>query len=305
MSPSQPRVPGDLAPTVAWLQRDASRRLRAAFAGDDRSATADLDARLLVAHVLKLDATALVTHADRPVAADAMARTLALVERRIAGEPVARILSRKEFWNFTLHLSPETLVPRPDTETVVEAALGWVRREGRQESPLVLLDVGVGSGAILLALLSELPLATGFGVDISPGAVRTARANAERLGLNDRTRFAVTDWTAGIAGRFDVVVSNPPYVETARIPALSIEVRDFDPDIALDGGPDGLDGHRRLLEGLSGLLAEEGAAFFEVGAGQASALGRLARSNGLAAAFHKDLAGTDRVVELWRVKTPR
>jgi release factor glutamine methyltransferase len=291
--------------TVGALHRSASQRLKGAFAEDDRLAAADLDARLLVGHALGLDASGLIAHADRPVGESDVARVLALVERRIAGEPVARIVGEKEFWSLSLHLSPETLVPRPDTETVVEAALAWAWREGRARDPLTILDLGTGTGAILLALLSELPVASGIGVDIAEGAARTASANALRLGLGDRARFAVADWTAGIAGRFDIVVSNPPYIKIGDIPELPLEVSRFDPQIALDGGTDGLDAHRAILARLDGILAANGAAFLEVGAGQAQPVSESAELIGFEADRHKDLVGIDRVVELRRGKRPR
>jgi release factor glutamine methyltransferase len=291
--------------TVGDLLRNVLRTLKTVFADDERLATADLDARLLVGHALGLDATGLIVHADRPVSESDVARAMALAERRIAGEPVARIVGEKEFWSLTLQLSPETLVPRPDTETVVEAALARVRREGRGQDPLTILDLGTGTGAILLALLSELPAATGVGVDLAEGAARTARENARRLGLTDRVRFAVADWGAGIDGRFDLVVSNPPYVRSGEICGLAVEVTRFDPDMALDGGPDGLAAYRVILARLDAILADRGAAFVEVGAGQAAAIGELAELLGFEAWRHKDLVGIDRVVELRRGKRPR
>jgi release factor glutamine methyltransferase len=269
------------------------------------TATPDLDARLLVSHALGLDATELILHAERAISDADVTRVLALVERRIAGEPVARIVGEKAFWSFTLRLSPETLVPRPDTETVVSAALEWARREGRSGEALTIVDLGAGTGAILLALLSELPAATGVGVDIAEGAARIARDNAERLELADRARFVVADWTAAIGTRFDLVVSNPPYIETAAIPRLPLEVSRFDPDIALDGGVDGLEAYRVLLGNLDGILRDGGAAFFEVGAGQADAVAKIAETLGFVAKRHRDLGGIDRVMELGRGKISR
>lgn len=291
--------------TVAGLRRYVSHRLRRSFGNERYTLTPDLDARLLVGHALGLDAAGLIVHADRPVSDADVARIIALAERRIAGEPVARIIGEKEFWSLPLRLSPETLVPRPDTETLVEAALAFVRREGREREPLTILDLGTGSGAILLALLSELPAATGVGVDIAESAARTARENAERLGLARRARFVVADWAAGILGRFDLVVSNPPYIRHEEIPGLPLEVRRFDPDIALNGGADGLAAYREIINGLEAILAQEGRAFLEVGADQAAAVAELAELLDLEAVPHKDLVGIDRVVELRRVKRPR
>lgn len=291
--------------TVAGLRRYVSHRLRRSFGNERYTLTPDLDARLLVGHALGLDAAGLIVHADRPVSDADVARIIALAERRIAGEPVARIVGEKEFWSLPLRLSPETLVPRPDTETLVEAALAFVRREGREREPLTILDLGTGSGAILLALLSELPAATGVGVDIAESAARTARENAERLGLARRARFVVADWAAGILGRFDLVVSNPPYIRHEEIPGLPLEVRRFDPDIALNGGADGLAAYREIINGLEAILAQEGRAFLEVGADQAAVVAELAELLDLEAVPHKDLVGIDRVVELRRVKRPR
>jgi len=291
--------------TVAGLRRNVSQRLRLGLGNEQASLNADLDARLLIGHALGLDATGLVLHAERPISESDVARVLAVVERRIAGEPVARILGEKEFWSLTLRLSPETLVPRPDTETVVEAALAFVRGAGRVREPLAILDLGTGSGAILLALLSELPAAVGVGVDIAEGAARTARANALRLGLGTRAGFAVADWTAGIAGRFDIVVSNPPYIKADEIPELPLEVSRCDPQIALDGGADGLSAYRVILSRLDAILAADGAAFLEVGSDQADSVAGLAKVLGFEAVRHADLAGIDRVLELRRGKRPR
>jgi release factor glutamine methyltransferase len=263
-------------------------------------ATPDLDARLIVGHVLGLDAAGLIRHADRPVDEADAARIRALAERRIGGEPVARIVGEKEFWSLSLRLAPETLVPRPDTETVVSAAVSWAERERGRAEPLTTLDLGTGSGAILLALLSELPQATGLGVDISEGAARMAAQNAARLGLSSRAGFIVSDWAAAIQGRFDVVVSNPPYIPTAEIAGLPVEVRDHDPDMALDGGRDGLVAHRAVIGALPGVLAAGGAAFIEVGAGQAEAVGHLGHMFGFRSVWHPDLSRIDRVVEFVR-----
>ena len=290
-------IPPTAPETTASLWRRVAASLRSG-AGPD--ATPDLDARLLVGHVLGLDATGLVVHAARPVGAAEVERVLALTARRAAGEPVARITGSKGFWTLDLALSRETLVPRPDTETLVAVVLERVRAEGRAGEALTILDLGTGSGAILLALLSELPRATGVGIDRSEGAVRTARGNAERHGLAGRARFAVGDWMAAIRGRFDCVVSNPPYVPRAEIRGLAVDVRDFDPDMALDGGVDGLQAYRRILAGLEDVLADGGTACFEVGKGQASAVSRLALDDGWTTGIHADLAEIDRVVELRR-----
>ena len=217
---------------------------------------------------------------------------------RIAGAPVARLVGEKEFWSLPLRLSADTLVPRPDTETLVEAALAAIEAAGRSEDRLTILDLGTGSGAILLALLDELPAATGIGVDIAEGAARTARDNAGRLGLDARARFVVGDWVSAIRGRFDLVVANPPYLRSAEIDALPVEIRDHDPYLSLDGGEDGLSAYRLILDSLDGLLAPRGAAFVEVGLGQAGSIVAMGRQNGYTAAIHCDLAGIERVIQL-------
>lgn len=284
--------------TAGGLTRWLAARLRAAFAAAGRDGTPELDARLLVAHALQRDPSRLALFADEPAGTATVAAAEALVARRIAGEPVARILGTKGFWTLTLSLSPETLVPRPDTETVVEAALATLTREGRRGEALRLLDLGTGSGAILLALLSELPEATGVGVDVSEGAARTAQANAERLGLSERAAFVVGNWARGLSGRFDLVAANPPYIVRDEIPGLPVEVSGYDPHIALDGGADGFDAHRAILADLERLLAPGGHAFIEVGVGQAPHLAELATGLGFDAARFRDLAGTERVVGL-------
>jgi release factor glutamine methyltransferase len=222
-----------------------------------------------------------------------------MAARRAAGEPLARIVGEKEFWGLTFRLSPETLVPRPDTETVVSAALAAVRSRPAGTSQRI-LDIGTGSGAILCALLCELPDATGTGTDRARGALETARDNAGRLRLTGRADFVLTDWATAVAGPFDLVVANPPYIESREIAALPLEVRGFDPHLALDGGEDGLDGHRAIVADLGRLLGPRGRAFIEVGAGQADTVARLGAGFGFAASRYRDLAGIERVVELAR-----
>ncbi len=287
-----------MAETPASLTRRIAAMLREAFAGDDRAGTAELDARLLVGHALGLDATGLVVQARRAVAMDETARAMALAARRARGEPVARITGSKGFWTLDLMLSPETLVPRPDTETVVSAALERVKLAGRTDETLAILDLGTGSGAILLALLSELPGAWGIGVDRSEGAARTARANAIRHRLDDRAQFVVADWGTALSGRFDLVVSNPPYIRHAEIATLAVDVRHFDPDMALDGGADGIDAYRAILRDLDVMLAADGAAFLEVGIRQSDDIAAMAERSGFRAVRHRDLTGVERVVEI-------
>ncbi|HZP21614.1 MAG TPA: peptide chain release factor N(5)-glutamine methyltransferase [Bauldia sp.] len=276
--------------TVSDLRREIARQLAA-------SPTAALDARLLVAHVLGIAPADLILADPHPVDAASRERALALAARRAAGEPVGRILGHREFWGLDLRLSPETLEPRPDSETLVEAALASV---SDRLAPLRILDLGTGTGAILLALLSELPAATGIGADRSPGALATAAANARRHDLDGRARFVAADWTGPFAGRFDLVVSNPPYVASREIDSLPVEVRGFDPHLGLDGGEDGLAAYRAILAGIGRLVADGGRALLEVGQGQAAEVAEMGRAAGLAPAFHRDLAGVERVVSFRR-----
>jgi release factor glutamine methyltransferase len=272
-------------------------RLREGFAaaGED-AGTPDIDARLLVAAAAGLDAGDLPLSDALVAAPDVVARADAFSTRRLAGEPVARILGHREFYGLDLLLSADTLIPRPDTETVVDAALTFAAV--RRDRQLRLADLGTGSGAILLALLAELPAATGVGVDISAAAAATARANARRLGLAARAAFLVGDWTAPLAGRFDIVVANPPYVASGDIAGLGREVRLHDPRRALDGGIDGLAAIRAIVAGLRRVLAPDGGVFIEIGAGQRDAVAALAGREGFDAAFVADLAGIDRVAAL-------
>ncbi|ANC92457.1 peptide chain release factor N(5)-glutamine methyltransferase [Azospirillum humicireducens] len=271
------------------LRAQAEARLREA--GVD---TPELDARYLLEHALTLTRTDFVTKAEQTIPDDDAARALALVERRAAREPVGRILGHREFWTIDLALNPDTLEPRPDTETVVEAVLAAIPD---RKAPLRLIDFGTGTGCILLALLSELPNATGLGVDLSPLAVEGAAGNAERNGLADRARFQTGDWAKGIGDRFDIVVSNPPYIPSADIATLEPEVRQHDPLRALDGGPDGLEPYRILAADLSRLLVPGGLAAFEVGQGQAEDVAALVEAQGLGeTAILCDLGGVKRCV---------
>ena len=275
----------------------ARRNLTACFA----SAAIDspeLDARLLVGAVLGLDLTGIVTAANRLLTPDQSIRLEKFARRRVAGEPVARILSIKEFWGLPLKLSAETLVPRPDTETLVELALELLRANAAPNRPRCIADLGTGSGAILLALLRELPDASGVGTDISVAALQTAEANATRLGLADRATFIVCDYAAGLDGPFDLIVSNPPYIRSADIASLAVEVRDHDPRRALDGGADGLDAYRALIPQAARLLAAGGALVVEAGQGQSGQIEGLMTTEGLTpeSAPKADLAGIPRAV---------
>ena len=276
---------------------DAARRALAArlqFAGTD---SAELDARELIGHALGLDLTGMISAANRALTPDESDRLEGLVKRRLAGEPVARILGQKEFWGLSLSLSPATLVPRPDTETVVELALQMLRDSAANRAPRI-ADLGTGTGAILLALLSELPEATGVGTDISGEAVETATANALSLGLGPRASFIQCDYAFALTGPFDLIVSNPPYICSADIAGLATEVRDHDPRAALDGGPDGLAAYRALIPQAARILVPGAALVVEAGQGQAAQIEALMTAAGLVPhqAPKADLAGIPRAV---------
>lgn len=288
----------------AGLSIVAARRNLAALLREQNFETPDLDARLLTGAVLDLDLTGLATQAARkltPSEADALA---AFAARRLAGEPIARILGVKEFWGLPLRLSPATLVPRPDTETVVEAALAHLRDSSgdapgqhTRRAPRI-ADIGTGSGAILLALLHELPQAHGVATDISSEALATARGNAHAFGLSSRLVTVCCDFAAALRGPFDLIVSNPPYIRSADIPTLPREVRAHDPPCALDGGADGLAAYRILARESRPLLAPDGVLIVEVGHDQAEAVSALLRDAGwqINQPPRRDLNGIARVV---------
>lgn len=256
--------------------------------------SAELDARLLTGGAFGLDLTGLIAATTRIVTPDEAAHLENFLQRRLLGEPVARILGVKEFWGLTLNLSAATLVPRPDTETVVELALEVCRRQERRR----IADIGTGSGAILLALLSELPDATGIGTDISLEALRMARNNAARLGLTQRAAFVACNYTAALSGPFDLIVSNPPYIRSADIAGLDREVREYDPPRALDGGPDGLAAYRAIAPDAARLLAPGGTLIVEAGYGQSGPIAELMSASGLTPDVppKADLAGIPRAV---------
>jgi release factor glutamine methyltransferase len=256
----------------------------------------ELDARLLVGHALGLDHTALATAANRTLDAQEANAVAVLARRRLAHEPVARIIGAKEFWGLPLRITPATLVPRPETETVVEAALTAVDAGGGRARALGIADLGTGSGAILLALLTELPRAFGIGTDLSHAALAVARDNAVRLGLSARAAMVVCDFGSALDGGFDLVVANPPYIATGDIAALSPEVR-HDPPRALDGGSDGLAAYRAIAADAQRLLKPTGQLVLELGAGQAAAVATLLQGAGLAPApAHHDLNGMPRAL---------
>ena len=258
---------------------------------------ADVDARLLVGHALHLDRARLIAQSDRILEAREINMISALAARRLQREPVSRILGQKEFWSIALAITPDVLVPRPETETVVEGALDFVVRGGLRMEKLRILDIGTGSGALLLALLRELPNATGIGTDISTGALKVARENAARCGLEGRCTFLVCDIASVVEGPFDLLVSNPPYIAHDEITSLAPEVKNYDPTVALDGGDDGLAAYRAIAADAKRLLAPGARMFVELGAGQEAAVRDLFTNVGLTAGTARaDLAGIPRVL---------
>ncbi len=254
---------------------DAIRGIAARLSGAGIE-DARLDARLLVEAATGVSPEQLVLDPARPLCAEQACRLEAFVERRLAREPLTRILGERFFYGRAFEVTAATLDPRPDTETVVDLALSIAAEEGWRDRRIELLDVGTGTGCLLLSLIAELPRAHGLGTDLSPAAIEVARRNASRLELADRARFQVARSFEGIAGSFDLVVSNPPYIPTDEIAGLDPEVRCFDPHLALDGGADGLDIVRQIVEvSANRRPVARGWFIVEIGAGQARALVEL------------------------------
>ncbi|MFO1101015.1 MAG: peptide chain release factor N(5)-glutamine methyltransferase [Xanthobacteraceae bacterium] len=272
------------------------RRLSDAFRAAGLDAPG-LDARLLIGHALGLDHAGLASGAERALLPAEIERIEALAARRLSREPVARILGTKEFWGLAFAVTPSVLVPRPESETLIEAALAALGANASRQRSLRIADLGTGSGALLLALLSELPHAYGVGTDRDISALMTARDNAGHLGLAARAQFVASDFGTALEGGFDLVIANPPYVRTEDIERLAPEVSAFDPRCALDGGPGGLASYRAIADDSVRLLAPSAPLVVEVGEGQARAVGELLQYVGLAVeTVANDLAGTARAV---------
>ncbi|MGB1146821.1 MAG: peptide chain release factor N(5)-glutamine methyltransferase, partial [Alphaproteobacteria bacterium] len=253
--------------------------------------------RRLVEVATGLSAVEQIASAETVLSDEQIQSLTELVARRQTGEPLARILGRREFWGLELLTQGVTLDPRPDTETLIEQALTLCRAQ----PPKRILDLGTGSGALLLALLSEFPGATGFGVDQSAATLETAALNAERLGLDERAAFAASDWFSAVEGDFDLIVSNPPYIPTKDLADLDVAVRDFDAPEALDGGEDGLVFYRLTLEQAGAYLRDGGLLILELGIGQAADVQQIGESEGWTmAALCEDLAGIPRAIALTR-----
>lgn len=265
--------------SIAAALREATARLATA------SNTARLDAELLMAHALGTDRADMLLH-QRDLTVPA--HFAALVERRLSGEPLAYITGTRDFWTLTLHVTPAVLIPRPDSETLIEAAIDHFRLH----APAQILDLGTGSGALLLAALDQWRDARGLGIDISSDALAIASGNAARLDMADRAAFRVGDWGVGLTGPFDLILANPPYI--AGDADLPRDVRDHEPHSALFSGPDGLADYRRIAPQLPRLLAPGGMAAIEIGFDQREAVSALLRQAGMNVAVRQDLAGHDR-----------
>lgn len=278
-------------PTIKSAIRSSSARLAAAGIED-----AGIDARRLLCHALGCEQIKLLTESDRLLSAEETARFEAMLVRRSAREPVSRIMGRRDFYGRTFMVTPGVLDPRPDTETLVEETLRIAHEPEYQGRPLSILDIGTGSGAILLTLLAELPQASGLGIDVSADALTVASANAAALGLCDRARFELVDMSKGLPEGYDIWVSNPPYIPAEEITGLDPEVREYDPRLALDGGTDGLDAYRHIVAGASGAAAPRWLAM-EFGAGQSEAICALTRElRPVEQTVTRDLGGHDRCV---------
>ncbi|NQV45373.1 MAG: peptide chain release factor N(5)-glutamine methyltransferase [Rhodospirillales bacterium] len=281
----------EIPPTIGDAAQAVAKELKASGVESSR-----LDARLLVSHAAGVAPETYLTNPERELDAAARDRITGLMLRRMLREPMSHILGEREFWSMAFDVTPDTLTPRPDTECLVESVLTTIRKLGRTDD-LSILDLGTGTGCILLALLSELPGAHGLGIDISADALCVAQQNASRHGLDSRAEFKVGDWFAPVEGMFDVIVSNPPYIESNDIVLLDPEVAKHEPWMALDGGPDGLMCYREICSTASMFLDPEGVIALEVGSEQSGVVENILIDSGFSAVrVQQDLAGRNRVV---------
>ena len=286
---------GTPAGSIEALVRDGTRVLSRSGIENARR-----DARLLAAEALGKSAEELIAQRHADIDSERRTAFERLIGRRAQGEPVSRILGRRAFWSLDLRIGPAVLDPRPDSETLVETALRLTgeqsgERTGSRAAPLRILDLGTGSGCLLLALLAECPRATGIGIDRSIDAALTARANALACSMAGRAHFAAADWASAVTGPFDLIVSNPPYIASAALEGLDREVRCFDPALALDGGADGLAAYRAIVPDLPRLLSPHGWAVLEIGWDQAAAVEGIVGEAGLGRTqLTHDLAGRPR-----------
>jgi release factor glutamine methyltransferase len=282
-------MPEMISNTIAAALTEAGGRLRAVGADSP-----ELDARVLLRQVTGHEDAWLIANPDAEIDRTALQGYAELLERRERREPVSQIVGEREFWSRTFRVTADVLTPRPDTETLIETVLS--RIEDR-DAPLRILDLGTGSGCIALTLLAECPNATALGVDASPAALEVAAFNADVLGVSERVEWRETDWCEGIEGPFDVIVSNPPYIAGYELQHLDPEVREFEPNMALDGGADGMAAYRRIIPSLKRLGTEDSVIAFELGLGQARGVAALGRVAGLRIAeIDQDIARRARVI---------
>ena len=292
-----------IAPDDAVPQEGCSVRMalaRAISQLKDSSPSPVLDARLLLAFILETSADRLVLVQEEMLGPDQLIAFHALLERRLKHEPVAYLIGKKDFWTFSLDVSKHTLIPRPDTEILVETILKC--QPDHDPRPRRVLDLGTGTGALILALLSELPSWTGLATDISSEALTVAQKNAAKLGLEDRLSFKQGSWFEALSaddGPFDIIVSNPPYIRPDHIAGLAEDVRVYEPILALDGGPDGLSAYRTIIGSASNWLIPKGILVLEIGFDQAETVGTIARSAFETVDIKTDLAGNPRCVILF------
>jgi release factor glutamine methyltransferase len=258
--------------------------------------TAALDARLLMQHVLELGQADFITANNHEIVKEKAQEIAKLISRREEGEPVSKIIGIKEFYGRDFITTNDTLDPRPDTETLIDQALKWANGQGK---PLSILDLGTGTGCILITLLLELEGAKGTAVDVSPEALEVAKRNAEKHGLDDFVTFFESNWFENVTGKYDLIVSNPPYIPNPDIESLAKEVRNHDPILALDGGEGGINPYKTILSQIKTFLKPEGRAFFEIGYNQQDDITRLIEeSESRLVGITPDIAGIPRVVEI-------
>lgn len=281
--------------------QDYYRQIRQQL-GDSGIETPDLDARAFISHYTGLEQADFIMLREQILDSKVIENINADVEKRLKGEPVSRILGVREFWGLDFKVTPDVLDPRPDTETLIEAALKWVRLQELDKKSIRIIDLGTGTGCILIALLSELPLATALAIDVSEEALAVARYNAEQNGVFERLEIRQGNWTEGLDGEnFDLIVSNPPYICAPDIENLSIEVKNHDPILALSGGNDGLDCYKKIISYGNTHLNSSNRMFLEIGFDQQKSVSRLVEESNLCVCdSHPDIAGIPRVLEICR-----
>jgi release factor glutamine methyltransferase len=286
----------NIAPKINEILAKEALRWAVLRLQQERIESASLDARILLEYVLGVSREQLLFSLDLPIMPEQYARLETLVEKRAKHQPIAQLIGKREFWGMNFVVSEATLDPRPDSETLIEYVLERV--QNRADS-LRILDLGTGTGCLLLSLLSELPAARGVGVDYCDNALLVARENALALGFSSRAEFINSNWCEKVEGKFDIILSNPPYIPTKIIPTLEPEVSQFEPMLALDGGEDGLACYRKIIKILPGIMAKDGFAAFELGMGQRRGIEELAMENGLeVAGARNDLSGITRCIVL-------